>query len=146
MATVKNTKITPSTWNGTYPLSDLPSGDLWYGPYVVGSAEYWSCIGFARMVLDATYGAGNSISYTSFSNANSVKNAFSSIPTGSRVTFNVKNTDNGKHGIIVAGKSNDDITIYDCNWDANDKISYRTWNWNTILSKYSSISSGVKPA
>ncbi len=145
MATVGNTKITPATWNGTYPLSDLPSGALWYGPYVVGSAEYWECIGFARMVLDATYGAGDSINYTSFANADSVKTAFTSIPTGSRITFNRVNN-LGKHGIIVAGKSSTGITIYDCNWSGADQISYRTWTWSTLYSKYSSISSGVKPA
>ncbi len=144
MATVGNTKITPATWNGTYPLSDLPTGDYWTGSYSNAEGTASQCIGFARMVLDATYGRGTSIGYTSFSSADSVKNAFSSIPTGSRVTFNARGYD--KHGIIVAGKSSTGITIYDCNWSGADQISYRTWTWSTLYSKYSSISSGVKPA
>ena len=144
MATVGNTQITPSTWNGTYPLSDLPSGDYWTGSYSNAEGTAYECIGFARMVLDATYGRGTSISYTSFSNADSVKTAFSNIPTGSRVTFNVRNAD--KHGIIVAAKSSTGITLYDCNWGLDGKIQYRSWTWSTLYNNFSSISSGVKRA
>ena len=96
------------------------------------------------MVLDATYGVGDSIGYTAFSSADSAKNAFSSIPTGSRVTFNVRSAD--KHGIIVAGKSSTGITVYDCNWDLDDKIQYRTWTWSILNNNFSGISSGVKRA
>lgn len=141
MATVQNTKVTPATWNGLYPLKDLQVGDYWYGTY----ANATQCVGFARMVLDATYGAGDSIGATPFTNADSVRNAFIGMPIGSRVTFNrVDSTE--KHAVIVTARSTTGITVYDCNFYGPDRIGYRVWTWADVLQRYTGISSGVKRA
>ncbi len=147
MATVPNTSITPSTWNGVYPLSDLPTGDYWKGSY----ANAYTCVGFARMVLDATYGAGTAISGSSvFSSTatTTLQNLFNSIYVGDRVTFQKRGLTgaNDQHAIIVAGKSSTGITVYDCNYTGADKIGYYTVTWSTLCSRYDKIRSGVHHA
>ena len=80
------TWVTPATWDGKYPLPNLPAGKIWTGPYQNSEGTGYSCIGFARMVLDATYGRGSSLSKVSFSEV-SPQDAFKNIKKGARVTF-----------------------------------------------------------
>lgn len=72
------TWVTPATWDGKYPLPDLPAGKIWTGPYQNSEGTGYSCIGLARMVLDATYGRGSSLSKVSFSEV-SPQDAFKNI-------------------------------------------------------------------
>ena len=140
METVGNTKITPATWNGKYPLSDLPLDATWNGSYD-GAYE---CLGFAKMVLDATYGRGTAISSWAFSDNTDVKSAFGIIAIGDRVTFATRNTSWGaQHAIIVAGKSSTGITIYDCNSDNQNTIKKYTASWQALYDKYTGILGGV---
>ena len=41
------TWVTPATWDGKYPLPDLPAGKIWTGPYQNSEGTGYSCIGFA---------------------------------------------------------------------------------------------------
>ncbi len=142
MAIVGNTKVTPDTWDGAYPLPDLRIGDIWNGTYDNSS----ECVGFAKMVLDATMGAGDPIGYTKFTDANSVKNAFSTIKVGARITFdNRDNTYGEHHAVIISNHSSTGITVYDCNYSktTHNIIGSRTWTWATLLNNFTGISSGV---
>lgn len=120
--TYGNTFVTPDTWDGDYPLEDLPKGGLWKGSY--GGA--YQCIGFAKMVLDATYGAGTTFAAKSpFEDATDVRRQFGTIAIGDRVTFELRNKAYGEqHGIIVANKSSAGIQFYDCNRVGSDKIGF----------------------
>jgi len=144
---VGNTKVTPKTWNKKYPLADLPKDKYWDGSYVNDEGTGYSCIGFARMVLDATYGKGDPLDTTTFTDANSVKTAFDDIEKGARVTFKWQpNVSSGQHGIIVAGKTSKGITAYDCNYLLDAMIRYRTWTWQFILDEFSQVIGGYHHA
>lgn len=142
MATVGNTTITPKTWNGKYPLSDLPKGALWKGTYGGG----FSCIGFARMVLDATYGAGDEFdAMYKWQDASEAKEVFENIDVGDRVTFYRRSygSDGPYHAIIVAKISSSGVTAYDCNRVGTDKIGYELMTWQYIFDTYKYVNGGV---
>lgn len=145
MATVKNTSITPDTWDGKYPLSDLPVNDTWNGSY--GGAS--SCVGFAKMVLDATYGAGDAIGGSiNFTSQDDIKSAFDNISVGDRVTFTNRNSQayGTYHAIIVASKSSKGITAYDCNRVGTNKIGKTLLTWSYMENQYKNISGGYHHA
>lgn len=139
---LKNTKIRPATWDKKYPISDLPTGAYWDGAYAGGI----QCVGFARMVLDATYGVGTALPLTKFTDTLSVKTAFADIKPGSRVTFSwLPKIAAGQHAIVVAGKKPTGITVYDCNYLNDRLIRYRDWSWQDISAKFSAIIGGFNP-
>lgn len=141
-AYLNNTKITPATWDKKYPLSDLPTGKLWDGVYAGG----FQCVGFARMVLAATYGVGPALTLSKFDNALAVKTAFADIENGARVTFRWQpSVAAGQHAIIIADKMPTGITVYDCNYLNDRLIRYRNWSWSHIFAKFSGIIGGFNP-
>lgn len=145
-----NTAFTPASWEkagSKYPLSDLPKDKYWNNTYYNDEGSANTCVGFARMVLDATYGRDTALSLTTFSDSASVKSAFTSIEKGARVTFGWQaSVATGQHAIIVAGKSSTGITAYDCNYLNDNMIRYRSWTWQDILDKFSGVIGGYHPA
>ena len=137
------TWVTPATWDGKYPLPDLPAGKIWTGPYQNSAGTGYSCIGFARMVLDATYGRGSSLSKVSFSEV-SPQDAFKNIKKGARVTFS--RGGDQQHGLIVASKSSSGIKAYDCNVKDDNTISYYDLSWARMKEKYTGIIGGYNPS
>ncbi|MPM28696.1 hypothetical protein SDC9_75223 [bioreactor metagenome] len=141
-----NTLVTPGTWNNRYPLSDLPVNGVWKLSYGGGR----QCLGFARMVLDATYGAGTNIPSSALftdddAGRDALKALFNSIYVGDRVTFQFRDGTEAdeQHAVIVAEKSTSGITVYDCNAKNTNKIDKRPLTWAELTAKYDKIRGGV---
>ena len=148
MASLPNTKVTPKTWDKKYPLSDLPVDKTWDGEYL----KSYSCVGFAKMVLDATYGTGSAIgaaptsgTYTT-SDTSKLATALGSYSVGDRITFQFrgKTGDYDQHSMIITKKGTSDIEVYDCNSDNKGTIKKYTITHTTLLTKYDKIRGGVK--
>lgn len=148
----KNTSITPAKWKeagSTYPLSDLPVGDYtWTGSYTNGEGTAYSCLGFARMVLDATYGKGTDITASAdFTDETAVKTALKNVNVGDRVTFATRSTTYGnQHAVIVTAKGTAGITVYDCNrakTPGKGYIAKTDLSWKYMKDTYSNIKGGA---
>ena len=138
MAVVGNTKVTPQVWNGNYPLPDLPVGQIWKGAYGGG----WECVGFARMVLDATYGAGPHFGPTKdLGGAEQIKALYEGVDPGDRVTFATRK--GTQHALIVAGKTKNGILAYDCNRVRPNTIGLEELTWSRLFRMYSRVLGGV---
>jgi hypothetical protein len=138
----------PKINNVTVPCSGYEPGEFYTEEPTNGS---YSCKGFAYLIYKKIWGSytyGTTIRSKSITSSIAAKVELNSLKIGAMINCDRVNGA-GNHSMIIIGCNDDEITVYDCNWDGYPqeycKIATRSWDWDTFVSKFERLSSGYNP-
>jgi len=141
---------------GEVILDEFPVGSKYPNRYTVvinGVSTYLAgaqCLGFARYVHEKMYGdhhiSGENDSFTrTYYNiargtldAGTLKQLIMQSGVGAHIRTNAKTAGGWGHSMIVAGITEEGLTIIDANGDGNGTVAVKTYTWDEYMSRWGS--------